>query len=92
MKNHPESRTPRNLLSLVLAASLALQPLPALAASVALATAPLATSTTSTVKPNVMFILDDSGSMDWNYLPDWANDIPGYQYQLQRRARTAPKQ
>jgi len=78
MKNHPESRIPRNLLSLVLVASLALQPLPALAASVALATAPLATSTTSTVKPNVMFILDDSGSMDWDYLPDWANDnYPG---------------
>lgn len=78
MKNHPESCTPRNLLSLALAASLALQPLPALAASVALATAPLATSTTSTVKPNVMFILDDSGSMGWDYLPDWANDnYPG---------------
>ncbi|MCR4297969.1 MAG: hypothetical protein NUV75_04330, partial [Gallionella sp.] len=73
MKNHPENRTPRHLLSLALAASL-VQPIPALAASVALATAPLATSTTSTVKPNVMFILDDSGSMDRDYLPDWAND------------------
>jgi type IV pilus assembly protein PilY1 len=26
------------------------------------------------VKPNVFFVLDDSGSMDWDYLPDWAND------------------
>ena len=26
------------------------------------------------VKPNVLFVLDDSGSMDWNYMPDWAND------------------
>ncbi|MET0962630.1 MAG: PilC/PilY family type IV pilus protein [Noviherbaspirillum sp.] len=24
------------------------------------------------VKPNVMFILDDSGSMDWDFMPDWA--------------------
>lgn len=26
--------------------------------------------TTSTVKPNVMFILDNSGSMTWNFMPD----------------------
>ncbi len=33
------------------------------------------TATSSTdVKPNILFILDDSGSMDSNYLPDWAND------------------
>ena len=50
-------------------------PLSALAASVSLSTSPLVSSTTSAVKPNVMFILDDSGSMDWDYLPDWANDI-----------------
>ena len=24
------------------------------------------------VKPNVLFILDDSGSMDWDFMPDWA--------------------
>lgn len=75
MKRHLEISTVarRQLLSLALAASLA-SPLHALADSVALATAPLATSTTSTVKPNVMFIIDDSGSMDWDYLPDWASD------------------
>ncbi|MCR4331852.1 MAG: hypothetical protein NUV34_03985, partial [Sulfuricaulis sp.] len=61
------------LLAVALAASL-VSPLQALAGSVALATAPLATSSTSTVKPNVMFILDDSGSMSWDYLPDWASD------------------
>src|SRR3989344_4298251 len=49
-------------------------PLPSLAASINLATAPLANATTTSVLPNVMFILDDSGSMDWDYLPDWAND------------------
>ncbi len=40
------------------------------AATVALATAPLATTTTSSVQPNLMFVLDNSGSMGWNYLPD----------------------
>jgi type IV pilus assembly protein PilY1 len=63
----------RKLSAFVLATVCTL-PLPSIAASVALATGPLATSTTSTVKPNVMFILDDSGSMASDYLPDWAND------------------
>src|SRR5574340_499826 len=49
-------------------------PLPALAAPVSLATAPLATSTTSTVKPNVMLVLDNSGSIDWDHMPDDASD------------------
>lgn len=74
MKHYLKNRTAAcHLLCITLAASLVL-PLPALALPVALATAPLTTATTSSVKPNVMFILDDSGSMDWNYLPDWAND------------------
>jgi type IV pilus assembly protein PilY1 len=29
-------------------------------------------ATSTDVKPNVFFILDDSGSMDWDYMPDWA--------------------
>ena len=70
---HPQHPLARSLSCLALAAMFAL-PLPALAASVALSTVPLSSSTTSTVKPNVMFILDDSGSMSWDYLPDWAND------------------
>lgn len=49
---------------------------PAQAASVALATSPLATSTTSSVKPNVLFIIDNSGSMDWDHMPDDDGD-PG---------------
>lgn len=39
-------------------------------APVALATSPLATSTTTEVKPNLLFVLDDSGSMDWEHMPD----------------------
>lgn len=38
-----------------------------------IASAPLVTSSASAVLPNLMFVLDDSGSMDWNYLPDWAS-------------------
>lgn len=46
---------------------------PAQAASIALATAPLANSTTTTVLPNLMFILDSSSSMGWDHLPDWVS-------------------
>ncbi len=38
-----------------------------------LASSPLVTSSSSSVRPNIMFVLDDSGSMGWTYLPDWAN-------------------
>ena len=47
---------------------------PVQAATVALATSPLATSTTSTVKPNVLLVLDNSGSMDWDHMPDDSTD------------------
>ena len=39
-----------------------------------IASSPLITSATTSVLPNVLFILDDSGSMDWDYMPDWSND------------------
>ena len=75
MKPQPGNRSTLRVLSLslALAAGLAL-PLPALAASVALATAPLATSTTSTVQPNLVLLMDNSGSMAWDHLPDDASD------------------
>ena len=71
MKHYPKNRSTARcqLLSLALAVGLA-SPLPALAASVALATSPLATSTTSSVKPNLLFIIDNSGSMNWDHMPD----------------------
>jgi type IV pilus assembly protein PilY1 len=37
-----------------------------------LASAPLASATSTVVRPNILFTLDDSGSMAWNYLPDYA--------------------
>ncbi|CAG0934713.1 Type IV pilus biogenesis factor PilY1 [Rhodocyclaceae bacterium] len=44
------------------------------AATIDIANVPLVTSAPSTVLPNLMFVMDDSGSMDWDYMPDWAND------------------
>ena len=77
MKIQLQPRTLRILLLPVLAAIFAL-PLPAIAASVALATSPMATSSVSTVKPNVLFILDDSGSMNRDYMPDRAGNFNYY--------------
>ena len=37
-----------------------------------LATEPFAISTTLKALPNILFVLDDSGSMQYDYLPDWA--------------------
>lgn len=44
---------------------------PAHAALVNLAQAPLVDSTTTSVLPNILFTLDDSGSMAWDFMPDW---------------------
>lgn len=38
-----------------------------------LANSPLETSTSVQVKPNIFYVLDDSGSMLWDFLPDWVN-------------------
>jgi type IV pilus assembly protein PilY1 len=35
-----------------------------------LADAPMASGTSVQIKPNVMFVLDDSGSMGWSFMPD----------------------
>ncbi|MEO8417312.1 MAG: hypothetical protein ABI475_01120, partial [Methylophilaceae bacterium] len=74
MKRYLDYRTMNcPLPGLMLIISLVL-PLPCIAASVNLATAPLANATTTSVLPNLMFILDDSGSMGSDYLPDWVDD------------------
>lgn len=49
----------------------------AMAANVELATAPLVTSTNTTVKPNILFVLDNSGSMTWTAMPDAAHNFRG---------------
>ena len=55
----------------LLSALLVLQMMPsAQAAQTDIANAPLFTSSVSSVKSNIMFIMDNSGSMGWDYLPD----------------------
>ncbi|HZY19500.1 MAG TPA: PilC/PilY family type IV pilus protein [Ramlibacter sp.] len=61
------------LLQHLLAALLVTAAGTALPASTDIANAPLFTSSTSLVKPNILFVLDDSGSMGWDYLPDVSN-------------------
>ena len=65
------------LFGIILAINLSL-PMPVKAAAVSnpldFATVPLSNSPTIKIQPNLLFVLDDSGSMGWNYLPDWAND------------------
>jgi len=50
--------------------TLALAAFGAFAGSADIADVPLASSSTASVKPNILFTLDDSGSMDWVYMPD----------------------
>ncbi len=42
-----------------------------------ISTTPLASSSTALVKPNILFVLDDSGSMSWSHMPDAIFDDPG---------------
>ncbi|MBK9349831.1 MAG: hypothetical protein IPN05_06405 [Sulfuritalea sp.] len=44
------------------------------AATLSLSSTPLAAATTNVVRPNLMYVLDDSGSMGWDYTPDYVND------------------
>ena len=63
-------------------------PLRALPGTTDLSSVPLPTYATGSsvdVKPNILMVLDDSGSMDWDYLPDWANDRPPNYNQLPDR-------
>lgn len=47
----------------------------AYSATTDLATAPLITSPTSSVLPNIFLMMDDSGSMAWDYMPDNAGNF-----------------
>jgi type IV pilus assembly protein PilY1 len=55
-----------SLLALLLLAS------GAAAAPTQLANSPISGASSVEISPNVMFVLDDSGSMAWDFLPDWA--------------------
>ena len=69
----PRASWPRRALCLLLAFQLGL-PLESMAATISFAQQPMASATATVVKPNLMFVLDDSGSMDWDYTPDYVND------------------
>jgi type IV pilus assembly protein PilY1 len=69
----PRASWPRRALCLLLAVQLGL-PLQSTAATINFAQQPMASTTATVVKPNLMFVLDDSGSMDWDYTPDYVND------------------
>lgn len=64
-----------NRISVVVAFAL-LPVFPVQAAPVVLATQPLVTASTSSVAPNVLLMMDDSGSMAWSHMPD-SNDDNG---------------
>lgn len=74
---------PLRCIALLLARGLAVLTLALAGATTATATptdiasAPLVTASTTQVRPNLMFILDNSGSMAWDYMPDWVNGHEG---------------
>ena len=73
--SHLHLGTARMTPHVLLALAVLIAPGLARAASTPISQTPLATaSTASTVLPNVMFALDDSGSMAWDYMPDNVND------------------
>lgn len=74
MKRHSRSSIRRHLAVGAAFFSLLLPSLASWSAVVNLATVPLANSTTTKVLPNLMFIQDNSGSMAWDYVPDWVVD------------------
>jgi type IV pilus assembly protein PilY1 len=49
----------------------------ALAAVTDISSVPLATSAGSTILPNLLFSLDDSGSMNWDFMPDYVSPNTG---------------
>ena len=73
----------RRPLALALAAVLALASIGSTAAPVSISDTPIATGVASTVKPNLMFILDDSTSMSFEFIsrsgdyPEWGADKVG---------------
>jgi type IV pilus assembly protein PilY1 len=76
--------TPRSLRRAQFACALALALggnvlMPVGHASTSISEVPLINSQVS-VKPNLMFILDNSGSMDWDYIPDNIGDSERYAY------------
>jgi type IV pilus assembly protein PilY1 len=67
----------RQLLIPVAAATAVTALLPARAAVTDISTSPLEIGASNTVvKPNIMLLFDDSGSMAWDFMPDWIGPSP----------------
>jgi type IV pilus assembly protein PilY1 len=60
----------RRLIASALLAAFFATPPQAIAQLADIANSPISSAATTTVPPNVMFILDNSGSMGWEYMPD----------------------
>ncbi|MFT7228258.1 MAG: type IV pilus assembly protein PilY1, partial [Methylophilaceae bacterium] len=43
-----------------------------------ISTTPLSNNGPKKVKPNMLYVLDDSKSMEWDYMPDWTADVHYY--------------
>lgn len=74
MKTSSRKTSLRHYAATLMTAFCLLSTLQAQAAVVNVATVPLATAGTLLVNPNLMFIMDNSGSMDWQHMPDDASD------------------
>src|SRR5580765_6157230 len=61
----------KRFLAAMLAAAVALQPLMVEAAAIVETLAEVPIQGLNPVKPNIMFTMDDSGSMGWDFLPDY---------------------
>ena len=81
MKSHPKRKNlyQRKIIPAMIAACglAATLPGPGLAELADLSDVPLANSPSDAVLPNLMYILDDSGSMMWDYMPDNIFNGPG---------------
>ena len=65
-----QSKThPMRSLTLLFALSLYFG-VPTQAAETDISNSPLSSATTAEVKPNILFTLDDSGSMNWRFMPE----------------------
>jgi Tfp pilus tip-associated adhesin PilY1 len=64
-----------SFLAHLLALPLIALPLAASGALTDLSQTPISGASSMEIKPNILFIMDDSYSMDWTYLPDWAGEI-----------------
>ncbi len=72
MKKTPLLRASCCLLAFSVIGALGAWAVSAGAATTSLSNTPLSSASSVSIKPNILFMLDDSGSMDWDFLPDWA--------------------